>query len=231
MRDLSAIKRRKPSSQAKATILFSVPTSLSPYILKVAKKIKSFLILDINFYQPIFVNRRHLLLKEVIQGIKAFSLNESNENYLLIISFWFLFSKFNFFRLDSLKLWIAHEFTIVSYLANVVRHFDSPTSNNLHWPSRLTEMMFRPFSTGHPLFTPDKEIWILSQKNTCSSQKSVNLPLVWPVRVTGDEPSSADHIFKRRSAPPDNTTRPDGKNLQKCTSPICPSSTRYCFEW
>lgn len=108
-------------------------------------------------------------------------------------------------RLTSDKLCMAQAFMIVSYLAIVVKHFDCPQSNSLHWPSRLTDITLRPFSTGQPSVTPR----------------------VCPVRVTGDDPSSADQILSRRSAPPDKTTKPEGKNLQKCTSPTCPSRTLF----
>ena len=45
-------------------------------------------------------------------------------------------------------------------------------------------------------------------------------PPVWPIKVTGHDPSSTDHIFNLMSIPPDNTTAPDGKNLQCVTSLI-----------
>lgn len=48
------------------------------------------------------------------------------------------------------------------------------------------------------------------------------LPPVWPFNVTGQLPSSADQIFRRKSAPPLRTTFPEGKNLQVFTSEMCP---------
>ena len=46
------------------------------------------------------------------------------------------------------------------------------------------------------------------------------------MKVRGQDPSSADHIFTLISSPPERTTTPDGKNLQLSTHPMWPSSTR-----
>ena len=48
-----------------------------------------------------------------------------------------------------------------------------------------------------------------------------------PVKVTGQDPFSADQILSLISAPDDNTTTPEGNNFTEYMSPECPSSFLY----
>ena len=52
----------------------------------------------------------------------------------------------------------------------------------------------------------------------------------WPVKVTGQDPVSADQILSLMSAPDVKATTPEGNNFTEYMSPECPSSFLYHWE-